>query len=98
MFRKIKILFFSILVVSLGLVIVVPNLLHHRTVSSLNACSNNLRLIEGAKQQWAIGNGRTNGPVTWDDLLPYLAARGERNVEIPRCPKGGTYTIGNVGE
>jgi hypothetical protein len=66
-------------------------------VQNVNACINNLRLFDAAKQQWALENRKqsTDTP-TMDDLKVYLG-RGP-NAEMPVCPDGGTYTIGTVGE
>ncbi len=66
-------------------------------VQSDNACINNLRLIDAAKQQWALENKKqsTDTP-TLDDLRPYIG-RGPKG-ELPTCPDGGTYTVGTVGE
>jgi DNA repair exonuclease SbcCD ATPase subunit len=62
-----------------------------------NACINNLRLIDAAKQQWALENKKlsTDTP-TMDDLRPYIG-RGP-NGDLPVCPDGGVYTVGTVGE
>ena len=61
------------------------------------ACINNLRLIDAAKQQWALEfKKQTTDTPTMDDLKPYLG-RGP-NGEFPTCPDGGTYTIATVGE
>lgn len=62
-----------------------------------DACVNNLRLYDSAKQQWALENRKqsTDTP-TLDDLRPYLG-RGA-NGEMPTCPDGGTYVMGTVGE
>src|SRR5690242_3148234 len=59
-----------------------------------NICINNLRQIDGAKQQWALENGKTNGEiiVTETDIRPYLG-RGS-NASIPQCPSGGKYVVG----
>lgn len=66
-------------------------------VRQMNACINNLRLIDSAKQQWALEYKKTATDVpTWDDLRPYLG-HGP-NGELPTCPGGGTYTIGAVNE
>lgn len=63
-----------------------------RSTKAANPCVNNLRQIEGAKQQWALENHKvTNDIPVWDDILPYLR-------EKPVCPDGGTYTLGRVGE
>ena len=73
--------------------IAIPNFVKARATSQQNACINNLRQIDAAKQQWALENGKksTDTPA-WDDLKPYL--RGP----VPlHCPAGGTYTIGALG-
>jgi membrane protein involved in colicin uptake len=64
---------------------------------NVDSCVNNLRLIDAAKQQWALENKKqaTDTP-GMDDLRPYIG-RGV-NGELPTCPDGGTYTIGAVGE
>jgi hypothetical protein len=74
--------------------IAIPNFVKARATSQQNACINNLRQIDAAKQQWALENNKkiTDTP-TWDDIKPYL--RGP----VPLyCPAGGTYTINAVGE
>jgi DNA repair exonuclease SbcCD ATPase subunit len=69
----------------------------NQAVRAQNACVNNLRLIDAAKQQWALENKKqTTDTPAWDDLKPYLG-RGP-NGEMPSCPSGGTYTVGTVGE
>jgi hypothetical protein len=61
-----------------------------------NTCLNNLRLIDAAKNQWALEQGKKNGDiVTEAGLMPYIGPAGRG---FPRCPAGGTYTIGAVGE
>jgi general secretion pathway protein G len=72
--------------------IAIPNFVKARQVSQENACINNLRQIDGAKQQWALEHNKTAKDVpTKSDLLPYLR-------RWPACPAGGEYTIGAVGE
>jgi len=63
----------------------------------MNACINNLRLFDAAKQQWALENKKqaTDTP-TMNDLQPYLGHGS--NGEMPACPDGGVYTVGTVGE
>jgi RNA polymerase sigma factor (sigma-70 family) len=62
-----------------------------------NACINNLRLIDSAKQQWALEfRKQTTDTPAVDDLKPYLG-RGAQG-EWPTCPDGGVYTIKSVGE
>jgi len=63
-------------------------------MSAANACFNNLRQIDAAKQQWGLEHhaSATNTP-SWDDLRPYLAGG-----KILTCPNGGTYTIGRMNQ
>jgi hypothetical protein len=64
------------------------------TMPSENACINNLRVIDGAKQQWGLEHYKTTNDPTWDDLRPYFSRGGK----LPVCPHGGTYTIGRRNE
>ena len=57
-------------------------------------CYMNLRYIDGVKQAWADEHHKaTSDSPTWGDLRVYFA-----HEQLPRCPHGGTYTIGRVGE
>ena len=77
----------------------------HRT-SPANACINNLRQIDAAKNQWAFEhNAKSNDIITINDIRPYIER--ERNNSfvkldakgnLPKCPSGGIYTIGKIGE
>jgi hypothetical protein len=72
--------------------IAIPNFVKARETSQKNACINNLRQIDAAKQQWAIENKKQSTDTsTMEDLQRYLG-------KVPVCPEGGTYTIGSVGE
>ena len=68
-----------------------------QSVQHMNACINNLRLIDAAKQQWALENKKqsTDTP-TMDDLKPYFG--NNQNAYLPACPDGGVYTVGSVAE
>jgi hypothetical protein len=84
--------------VSALIVLAVPGFIRARTVKATNACLNNLRQIDGAKQQWALENDKTdNETASWDGILPYLG-RGTNIGPKPSCPDGGTYILGRVGE
>lgn len=68
-------------------------LVHAHSSSASNACVQNLRQIMGVKEQWGAENHMTsNDAPTWDDLAPLLPHETK-----PRCPAGGTYTIGRLG-
>src|SRR5277367_1434206 len=95
-----------IVVAIIGLLaaIAIPNFVKARTTSQQNACINNLRLVDAAKQQWALEQRKqtTDTPATsGSDLQPYLG-RGA-NGELPTCPVDPgnsfvtSYTVNNVG-
>ena len=55
--------------------IAIPNFVRARTTSQENACINNLRLIDSAKQQWALEHHKRNTDTpTEQDLTPYLGS------------------------
>ena len=62
--------------------------------AALNTCINNLRMIDGAKAQWALEAQKPNGAIMAPaNLLPYLP-----NNTMPTCPAGGIYTLNPVGQ
>jgi hypothetical protein len=62
------------------------------TIIHRNTCINNLRMIDAAKQQWALEKDKPIDAVPRTrDLLPYL-----KDGVFPVCPDGGTYSINNV--
>ena len=62
-------------------------------VINQNTCLNNLRLIDAAKQQWALEKNKPDEAVPGArDLLPYL-----KNGVFPACPGEGQYSINAVG-
>ncbi len=93
-----------IVVAIIGLLaaIAIPNFVKARTTSQMNACINNLRQIDGAKQPWAL---EMKQPATASpgqtDIDPYLGRAGNASNII--CPASGTggsfgasYTIGGL--
>jgi len=57
-----------------------------------SVCITNLRVIEVAKQQWALENNKPADAIpTMEDLAPYHSG-------IKECPSGGTYTINPVNK
>lgn len=75
--------------------IAIPNFIKGRNTAQKNTCINNLRIIDGAKQQWAIDNHKKPSDVpAWQDIQPYLG----KSKGPPHCPKGGEYTIGAVDQ
>jgi prepilin-type N-terminal cleavage/methylation domain-containing protein len=93
-----------IVVAIIGLLaaIAIPNFVRARTTSQMNACINNLRLIDSSKQQWALEkNGQNSSTPAGTDLQPYLgrSALGE----LPYCPAdpaqqfASSYSPQNIG-
>lgn len=61
----------------------------------IQQCIQNLRRIEGAKMFWALQNHKTDGDLPTDtDLF----GPDKEVKEKPKCPKGGIYTVGKVGQ
>ena len=84
-----------IVVAIIGLLaaIAIPNFVRARSTSQQNACINNLRQVDGAKQQWALENGAapTSRP-TFDQLQPYLGRGSDGS--LPVCPADSQQTFG----
>src|SRR5213594_2422806 len=80
-----------IVVAIIGLLaaIAIPNFDKARTTAQKNACINNLRQIDGAKEQWALENKKTqtDSPVDSD-----LIGTDKYIKVMPVCPGAGTYT------
>jgi prepilin-type N-terminal cleavage/methylation domain-containing protein len=75
-----------IVVAIIGLLaaIAIPNFVRARTTSQTNMCIDNLRMLDAAKQQWALEHGAvsTASPLS-TDVQPYL---GRGNGQLPVCP------------
>ena len=83
------------MVIGLLSIIAIPNFVKARNTAFQNACINNLRIIDGAKQQWALENAKKQDDVpNQDDIVSYVSHDGV----MPDCPAGGTYEIRSVGE
>lgn len=64
-----------------------------RTQPAQNNCINNLRQLDGAKQQWALENSKTVESIPQpQEVAVYLPGNA-----IPACPEGGVYTLNDVG-
>jgi prepilin-type N-terminal cleavage/methylation domain-containing protein len=82
-----------IVVAIIGLLaaIAIPNFVKARTTAQSNACINNLRQIDGAKEQSALENKLQEGDAALN-LADYIKGG------IPVCPAGEeVYTEGNIG-
>jgi len=64
-----------------------------RLAAESKACGNNLGMIWSAKRAWAQDmRAATNATPKMEDIMPYVIGRE------PKCPAGGTYTIGRVAD
>ncbi|HEX5399501.1 MAG TPA: hypothetical protein VFY06_10680 [Verrucomicrobiae bacterium] len=88
----------SVLVLVIGFVVAVaiPNRTGSQT-SPANTCINNLRQIDGAINQWAFENGKTNGTVVTANVITNYIKLNPFG-KIPTCPSGGQYSYGKVGD
>ena len=93
-----------IVVAIIGLLaaIAIPNFVQARKTSQTNACINNLRQINAAKQQWALEHGQSAGatPVS-ADIQPYLGRGSAGSIANLYCPITapaalGGYTINSL--
>jgi hypothetical protein len=67
----------------------------HRPYPPAVLCQSGLRQIEGAKLRWAEQLQKTTNDVPTDtDLFGLNGYVSEK----PKCPSGGTYTLGRVAE
>ena len=93
-----------IVVAIIGLLaaIAIPNFVKARTTSQMNACINNLRQIDGAKQQWALETKQQSTASPTDvEVGGYLGRAGSTAGVV--CPSGGaaadftsSYTVNIV--
>jgi prepilin-type N-terminal cleavage/methylation domain-containing protein len=75
-----------IVVAIIGLLaaIAIPNFIKSRVTSETNLCIDNLRMLDAAKQQWALEKGQVGTSVPQPtDIQPYL---GRGNGDLPICP------------
>ena len=88
-----------IVVAIIGLLaaIAIPNFIKARETARKNTCINNLRLIDGAQQQWALETGAlSTATPALSSLKTYLGRGGNGSINSTaqggvRCPSGGTY-------
>jgi prepilin-type N-terminal cleavage/methylation domain-containing protein len=87
-----------IVVAIIGLLaaIAIPNFVQARKTSQTNACLNNLRQIDGAKQQWALENGKQSADIpTLADITVYLGRGTAGSVQNLYCPINTTKNPGD---
>ena len=86
-----------IVVAIIGLLaaIAIPNFVKARQTAQKNACINNLRQIDGAKEQWALETkAATNATVLAANIDGYIKGG---TTAATNCPAGGTVALGIMG-
>ena len=81
-------------IIGLLLGIALPSWHRARENAQLNSIANNLRLLESAKQQWALENKKVSGDsVATDDLTAYL-----KNNTMPAKIVNEDYVVSTVSD
>lgn len=78
-------------IIALLAALCIPNFMKSRDTAQTKLCIDNLRVLDGAKQQWALENKAmpSQTPLV-DELRPYLV-KGEQ--QMPICPADLQKTI-----
>ncbi len=80
------------LIIGMLAMIAIPGWMKIRQTSRETACKENRRVIEDAKQHWALDKQKGTGDVPVSaDLTP------EFMTNEPKCPENGTYSYGPIG-
>ena len=85
-------IYFVLLLVPVA-IIAIPNFVKARGTACKNACINNLRQIDGAKEQWALENKAEAGASIGTNSIGQYIKGG-----WPACPGGGIYTPEPIGQ
>jgi len=86
--------FIGIFAIGMLAAIAIPNFVKARQTAQTNACINQLRSIQAAKNQWALENKKKQTEIPKEiEVTPHLKAGG-----LPTCPAGGNYMINAVDE
>jgi hypothetical protein len=78
---------------------VIPCMMGAQPTARKNECINNLRMIEGAKEQWALENRKEAGALpSAVEIYGTKERPGGYMKYPPECPDGGKYRIGAIGQ
>lgn len=77
-------------IIGLLAVIAIPNFFKNREVAQRNTCISNLRVVDTAKQLWAMETGKADADEPDEaDLVGF----GLYLKKMPVCPASGEYTF-----
>jgi prepilin-type N-terminal cleavage/methylation domain-containing protein len=88
----------TVLIITILLTIAVPNFIRARETARGRSCIRQLRLIDSAKEQYAMDNHL--GAYSTMPALSALCGYGSTTYikgGTPVCPSSGTYTVNNMG-
>jgi prepilin-type N-terminal cleavage/methylation domain-containing protein len=81
-----------VMIIGILLAVAVPQWFKARESTRTRSCLKNLQEIESAKDRWAMEYKRASGSAVAEADIAGEFLKGN----LPLCPSGGTYTIGNV--
>jgi prepilin-type N-terminal cleavage/methylation domain-containing protein len=80
-------------IIGLLAALAIPAFLKARAEAQKNLCIDNLRVIEGAKEQWALMNNKAQGQEVDKAEVDSLIKE-----TVPVCPADGDYAYNVIGE
>jgi prepilin-type N-terminal cleavage/methylation domain-containing protein len=84
-----------VMIIGLLAAIALPGFQRARDSAQTRACQNNMRMLMDAKDQYAIENNQRSTADSPDESELFVYLRGG---EMPECPAGGEYDIGDTIE
>lgn len=86
---------FIVAVIGLLAAIAIPSFVKARDTAQVNACVNNMRMLDASKEQAALEHNYKEGDaVPEQEVSKYL----KNGLSGLICPKGGRYTINPLGK
>lgn len=83
----------TVMIISIIMVIAVPNFVKSRNQTQKESCLKNLQEIDSAKERYAMENHIASGAaIVPSELVPEYIKTAS-----PICQSGGTYTYGEIG-
>lgn len=84
---------YTVMPIALAAAIAIPSFQKARTTAQGNACINNLRQVDAAKEMWAMENNKVDGDeADIDGISKYIMGNA-----LPMCPQGGEITVNVIG-
>ena len=84
----------SVLMIPLMAAIAIPSFVKARDLSMEKSCVNNCRIIESAKEQYALEQGLDDGAEAVSENISSYISGGFSGIQ---CPELGVYTINPIG-